>query len=135
MKRPLHVRPPDALPAMPLAIEAALWSAKTMHWRTMLRVVVAGVAVALAGVFQAAAEDKSPAEVVPQVGHSSDVWSVAFSPDGRFALSASTDTTMKLWEIASGKLLRNFTGHAEGVLRWPFHPMAISRCQAATTKR
>jgi WD40 repeat protein len=38
-------------------------------------------------------------EVFPQLGHTREVTSVAFSPDGKYALSGSNDTTLKLWEI------------------------------------
>jgi WD40 repeat protein len=39
-------------------------------------------------------------------GHTGSVASVAFSPNGRFALSGSWDNTLKLWELASLKLTR-----------------------------
>jgi WD40 repeat protein len=45
-------------------------------------------------------------------GHSKDITSVAFSPDGRTALSGSLDNTARLWEVATGKQLLTFTGHA-----------------------
>jgi WD40 repeat protein len=45
---------------------------------------------------------------VPQVGHSEAVQAVAFSPDGRFVLSGSADQTMKLWDAATGALIRTF---------------------------
>ncbi len=47
-------------------------------------------------------------------GHTSDVYSVAFSPDGRYALSGSDDDTVKLWEVNSGEEIRTFEGHTKG---------------------
>lgn len=35
------------------------------------------------------------------VGHTSDVWAIAVSPDGRFLLSGSDDQTVRLWNIAT----------------------------------
>src|SRR5689334_3901350 len=49
------------------------------------------------------------------VGHSDWVQSVAFSPDGRTALSGSSDQTLKLWELATGKEFRTFRGHSDRV--------------------
>ncbi|NQU03256.1 MAG: caspase family protein [Syntrophaceae bacterium] len=39
------------------------------------------------------------------IGHTSDVWGVAASPDSRFLVSGSFDQTVRLWEIDTGKLL------------------------------
>ena len=39
--------------------------------------------------------------------------SVAIAPDGRTALSGSGDKTLKLWDLATGKELRTFTGHSD----------------------
>ena len=41
-------------------------------------------------------------------GHSGDVMSVAFSPDGGSVLSGSYDGRIKLWDRASGQLIRTF---------------------------
>ena len=52
-----------------------------------------------------------------------DVTSVAFSPDGRYVISAgSDDKTLKLWDIATGREIRTFTGHAGSVRSVAFSP-------------
>jgi WD40 repeat protein len=40
---------------------------------------------------------------------------VAVTPDGRRAVSASSDKTLKVWELESGRLLRTLEGHAGSV--------------------
>ncbi|MBV9125106.1 MAG: protein kinase [Planctomycetes bacterium] len=41
----------------------------------------------------------------------SRVYSIAWSPDGRHAVSSSKDQTLRLWDVASGRCLHTFTGH------------------------
>jgi WD40 repeat protein len=55
-------------------------------------------------------------------GHTNGVNSVAFSPDGKTALSGSDDASLILWDVASGEMLRRFEGHTEGVTRVAFSP-------------
>jgi WD40 repeat protein len=50
------------------------------------------------------------------------VWSVAFSPDGARIASGSADETIKLWDAASGRLLRTFEGHSNSVASVAFSP-------------
>lgn len=55
-------------------------------------------------------------------GHTSVIWSLNMSPDGRFLVSSSGDLTIKLWDIASGSLLRTFNGHSKIVRTVVFSP-------------
>src|SRR5262245_50855594 len=60
----------------------------------------------------AAAQDRQKVEIVPALGHTERVTSVAVSDDGSRIISGSNDKTVKLWDGASGALLRTFYGHA-----------------------
>lgn len=51
----------------------------------------------------------------PLEGPSSQTNAAAFSPDGRFVLLGSADRSVRLVEVASGRELRRFVGHAASV--------------------
>jgi WD40 repeat protein len=55
-------------------------------------------------------------------GHTDSVNACAFSPDGRYALSASSDQTLRLWNIANGQELRRLSGHTGFVNACAFSP-------------
>jgi WD40 repeat protein/serine/threonine protein kinase len=55
-------------------------------------------------------------------GHTGNVYAVAFSPDGRWALTGSSDETVKLWDLAGGTCLRTFVGHTSSVSSVVFNP-------------
>ncbi len=48
-------------------------------------------------------------------GHSSDVNSVAFTPDGQMLATASDDLTIKLWNLATKQKIRTFKGHSSWI--------------------
>jgi len=49
-------------------------------------------------------------------GHSSYVMSVAFSPDGKTLASSGGDTTVKLWDAATGTEIKTLKGHGYHVV-------------------
>src|SRR2546421_141840 len=55
-------------------------------------------------------------------GHSNVIRSVAFSPDGRRAVSGSWDQTARLWDVQTGKELARFLGHTSRVEAVAFSP-------------
>ena len=52
-------------------------------------------------------------------GHSGWVRAVAVTPDGRRAISASDDQTLRVWDLDTGKTVRTLQGHADGSTPWP----------------
>ena len=55
-------------------------------------------------------------------GHTDSIYGVAFSPDGKRALSGSDDKTLRLWDVATGTELCRFTGHTGEVESVAFSP-------------
>jgi WD40 repeat protein len=65
-----------------------------------------------------AAYSKSPKEYEPH----SYFNSVAFSPDGKYALSGNSDNAVKFWNIETGQNIRVFKGHSCEVESIAFSP-------------
>jgi WD40 repeat protein len=55
-------------------------------------------------------------------GHTSWIWSVAFSPDGQYLASTSYDQTVKVWDLRTGKCLRTLQEHTASVVAVSFSP-------------
>jgi WD40 repeat protein len=55
-------------------------------------------------------------------GHSTGVTSVAFSPDGRRAVSGAYDGTVRLWDVATGREIQRGFDHRNGVWSVAFLP-------------
>ena len=55
-------------------------------------------------------------------GHSDNVKSVAYSPDGKKIVSGSNDGTIKIWDANTGQCLKTLKGHSGDVWSVAFSP-------------
>ena len=55
-------------------------------------------------------------------GHTSEVRSVAFSPDGKFVVSGSDDNTVRMWRTDTGENVQTLEGHTGRVESVAFSP-------------
>lgn len=53
--------------------------------------------------------------------HSDTVFGLRFSPDGAQLASSAADKTVRLWDVASGELVRSLEGHTHHVLGVDWH--------------
>jgi len=54
-------------------------------------------------------------ELILQTGHTRSVNAVAFSPDNRWLASGGKDNVIKIWDLATGNILRTLYGHTTNV--------------------
>jgi WD40 repeat protein len=68
-------------------------------------------------------------------GHTADLWSVAFSLDGKYLATGSSDGTARLWDLATGETVHIFEGHSGEVFEVKFSPdgktLLVGSAQAA----
>jgi WD40 repeat protein/uncharacterized caspase-like protein len=57
------------------------------------------------------AQERTRIEVVPQLSHWGSIQAGAFTRDGRHVLTGGGDGALKLWDVATTRLLRTFSGH------------------------
>jgi WD40 repeat protein len=61
---------------------------------------------------EALADGPPSSEIILQSGHGANISALAFSPDGKFLVSASEDSTLRLWDPNTGAALRILRGHS-----------------------
>jgi WD40 repeat protein len=55
-------------------------------------------------------------------GHESEVHMVVFAPDGKTLASAGADRTVKLWDLATGRVIRSLSGHNDRIVWVAYSP-------------
>ena len=55
-------------------------------------------------------------------GHQSPVLALACSPDGKFLASGAQDGSVKIWDLATGRVVQNFTAVTGAILELAFSP-------------
>jgi WD domain, G-beta repeat/AAA domain len=91
-----------------------LSSAQGMTVRVLHNASIIGIVLSLC-VLVAWVSANPSAELFVQLGHSSVIRAVAWSPDGTTLASGSDDNTVKVWAWPSGELLRTLAGHSDWV--------------------
>ena len=67
------------------------------------------------------AKAQQPTLKIP-IGHTADINTASFSPDGKYIVTSSDDFTARVWEKASGRLLYSLDGHKKEISSAIFSP-------------
>jgi len=73
-----------------------------------------------------AAWNPKPALFRSLEGHTDRVWSVSVTPDGRRAVSGSSDESLRVWDLESGACVRTLESHSYGI--WSVSVTPDGRC-------
>lgn len=105
-------------------IAADAWSRGTSTTYRIHREMINGVITTEDEKFLLSASDDHMARIVNLEngssrtldGHTDEVWSIGLSSDGNRVVTASKDRSIRLWDFATGKLLRTMEGHTAGIV-------------------
>ena len=119
-----------ALPTRRPAGRAWVWPAVALASWLLLPVFVVSeaagwthiVASAATALHLRATGDDSPRPIAVYPGNAGPVWSIAISPDGSLLAMALDDGTIKLWDMADGKVRETLNGHRAPVWKVRFSP-------------
>ena len=77
---------------------------------------------------------RKPATLSLLKGHTDAVRCLAFAPDGALLASGSSDGTVRLWEVASGREATQLRGHVGWVVALAFTPDGLALASGGTTR-
>lgn len=106
-----------------MQLPAAGW--RHVRWlRLCLFLLVAACtpAPALSSVSPTASSPAQGASITAYHGHTSLVFAVAWSPDGKRIASGGDDSTVQVWDASRGGLLLTYSGHTTGVRQLAWSP-------------
>jgi len=87
-----------------------------------MKTIFLAIFLACACIYSPAALRGQESLLTKTIGNSRIIYSVAFSPDGRFIASGGVDNTLKLWSLEDGSVVKTFKGHKNFVNSVAFSP-------------
>lgn len=66
--------------------------------------------------------EQCPTEIITLTGHSYHIFSVAFSPDGKWLATGSGDKTVRVWDTETWQPVTTLTGHSNDIFSVAFSP-------------
>lgn len=108
------------------SVDAEMDSVESIAFSPDGRTLAIGFATGWIGLWDTMNTDAIPKYFDNQEQHRWDVFSLAFSPDGNILASCGRDSirdsTVRLWDMKTRKLLRTFKGHKDDVFSVAFSP-------------
>jgi WD40 repeat protein/serine/threonine protein kinase/TPR repeat protein len=78
--------------------------------------------VTSSGVVGTVWDSASGKQTLQLIGHTDDVFAIAFSPGGRRIVTASWDKTARLWDAGTGRQIMVLSGHTDRLIGAAFSP-------------
>ncbi|ESN96553.1 hypothetical protein HELRODRAFT_189288 [Helobdella robusta] len=75
----------------------------------------------ISGFFASCSYDQTAKCVRLMVGHEGPLQAIKFSPDGKMLATAGDDHVVKLWDLGTGSLIKDFRGHGDVIYSLAFN--------------